>query len=74
MIPGKQNARFIEIAESLKPTLKTRVERPLKVIKAEKDENALMGWTAVDAGSVDQVEPMGDGDEVIYDFGQCIRL
>lgn len=70
MIPGKQNAQFIEIAESLKPKLKTRIERPLKVVKVEKNEQALMGWAAVDEGSVDEVAAMGDGDEVIYDFGE----
>lgn len=72
MIPGKQNARFVEIAENLKPELKTKVEHPLRVITVEKDESALMGWKAVDAGQVDDVGSLNAGEQVIYDFGMSL--
>lgn len=69
MIPGKQVDKFIEIAESLKPTLTETKEHPQRVIKVEKDENELMGWKAVDTGKVEDVGPLKGGEDVIYDFG-----
>lgn len=73
MIPGRQNARFVEIAESLKPQLKTRVEHALRVVKVERDETSLMGWKAVDAGRVEDVGSLNGGDQVIYDFGKSVQ-
>jgi hypothetical protein len=73
MIPGKQNARFVEIAESLKPQLKTRVEHALRAVKVERDETSLMGWKAVDAGRVEDVGSLNGGDQVIYDFGKSVQ-
>jgi hypothetical protein len=73
MIPGKQNARFVEIAESLKPQLQTRVEHALRVVKVERDETSLMGWKAVDAGRVEDVGALNGGDQVIYDFGKSVQ-
>lgn len=69
MIPGKQVERFVKLAESLKPELKRTKETPLGVVKVEKDESALMGWKAVEAGSVEDVGALKAGEEVIYDFG-----
>ena len=70
MIPGKQNARFVEIAESLKPDLKTKVEHALRVVTVERDESSIMGWKAIDAGRVEDVGSLNADQQVIYDFGK----
>ncbi|KAJ9107000.1 hypothetical protein QFC19_002868 [Naganishia cerealis] len=69
MIPGAPNEHFIAIAESLKPTLNTTKSSPLRLIKCIADENAILGWAAEDAGKLDDIKSLRDGDEIIFDFG-----
>jgi hypothetical protein len=69
MIPGTPNDRFVAIAESLKPTLNTTKSSPIGLIKCVADEKAILGWTAEDAGKLEDVKSLRDGDEIIFDFG-----
>jgi hypothetical protein len=60
---------FVEIAEKCKPELISTPEQPIGLVKAEKDETALLGWKAVPAGQVEDMEVLKSGDSVIIDFG-----
>jgi hypothetical protein len=73
-IPGAQNARFLAIAESLVPSLRTTEEKPLGIVKIEKYEHALLGWraTADEEMKTKMIEQgLRPGDRVLYDFGGC---
>lgn len=63
------NLRFLEIAEALKPVLKSTPAPPLRVISVEADESELLGWRAVDAGALQDIKSLDDGQSVILDFG-----
>lgn len=69
MIPGQPNERFLAIAESLKPELNTVATRPLRLVTCVADEAELLGWRAEDAGKLEDVKSLRDGDEIIFDFG-----
>ncbi|KAL8278558.1 hypothetical protein RQP46_009050 [Phenoliferia psychrophenolica] len=64
-----QNAHFLEIAESLKPVLTRTPSPPLRIITVEPDASQLLGWRAVDAGSLADIAKLEEGDSVILDFG-----
>ncbi|KAK4704386.1 hypothetical protein P7C70_g1820, partial [Phenoliferia sp. Uapishka_3] len=63
------NAHFLRMAEALKPVLKSTPSPPLRVITIERDESALLGWKAVDAGSLEDVKCLKPGESCILDFG-----
>lgn len=69
MIPGEPNDRFVAIAESLKPVLNTTKSTALRLVKCVADESEVLGWRAEDAGKLEDVKSLKDGDEIIFDFG-----
>jgi alpha-L-rhamnosidase len=68
MIPGSQNARFLEIAAKLKPELNRKIETPTAIVRIDKDESSVMGWKAVDAVSGEESPALGAGEQVVFDF------
>jgi alpha-L-rhamnosidase len=68
MIPGRQDTRFLGIAASLKPDLKTKVELPIAIVTVVKDEASTLGWTVGRTASPETSEPLEAGEHVIFDF------
>lgn len=60
---------FAEKANAVIPTLNTVEQKPLGLIKAQNDESALLGWTAVSDGPVEDMKVLNAGDSIIVDFG-----
>jgi alpha-L-rhamnosidase len=70
-VPGKHNTRFIEIADSVKPELRTTTSKPLGVVTVEKDDSAIMGWAAKSVSEDVVAKALHKGDSIIFDFGKC---
>lgn len=66
--------RFVQKAEASKPELHTIVQKPLGLVRAEKSEEALLGWTTVDDGKVEDQKVMKAGDSIIIDFGEFMLV
>jgi hypothetical protein len=64
--------RFVRKAEASKPELHIIVQKPLGLVRAEKSDEALLGWKAVDDGKVEDQKVMKAGDSIIIDFGEFI--
>jgi hypothetical protein len=63
-------AKFLQVAESLKPKLRTRLDKPVGVVEVEQSPQASMGWKAR-VVSDDSISKTLDGKEhVIFDFGE----
>lgn len=74
MIPGKHNERFIEIADSVKPTLTTTTSKPLGVVNVEKDDAAIMGWVAKPVADDVAAKALHKGDSIVFDFGALLDI
>lgn len=63
-------AKFLQVTESLKPKLRTRLDKPVGVVEVEQSLQASMGWKAR-VVSDDSISKTLDGKEhVIFDFGE----
>jgi hypothetical protein len=71
------HAHFAQIAEACKPKLHSKEESPLRVVKVEKDETAVLGWKTVECEKEEDGRDMPvlvAGDSVILDFGESYIL
>jgi len=64
------NERFAALADESTPKLNEVTERPLGLVRAKPDANALLGFSTESAGSVEDMKPMLERDSVIIDFGE----
>lgn len=66
-------ARWMKIAEATRPVLKYQTLKPLRTVKAVKDDNAFQGWRYEQSGAP-QTELYGknfkDVKEITFDFGR----
>ncbi|GAE36007.1 alpha-L-rhamnosidase-related protein [Halalkalibacter akibai] len=67
-----RNEDFIQKAESLKPTLKKQVTKPINLVKTVEDPDIIHGWKCIVTEAVEKLveKDYGKGDSFIVDFGQ----
>ena len=68
---ANDRAKWLEIAENLKPELKYEKIRPLHIVKAQKDKNAFQGWKFNIVDKADKIYTKGFKTmwSVSLDFG-----
>ncbi|KAL7412051.1 Six-hairpin glycosidase-like protein [Mrakia frigida] len=64
-----QNARFLEIASSLAPTLHSTPQPALGVVVPVPSSTAALGWTTHPGEGLEGGRTFTDGEEVVLDFG-----
>ncbi|MDT8860177.1 sugar hydrolase [Alkalihalobacillus sp. MEB130] len=67
-----RNEDFIQKAETLKPSLKREVTKPIRIVRAVEDHDIIHGWKCIEtepaASLVDK--EFGKGESFIVDFGK----
>lgn len=67
----KKNESFAAKAETLKPTLLQREQRPERIVRVVPDEQVIHGWRVEQETSAESLPArvLGKGEQVIVDFG-----
>src|SRR4028119_1198049 len=64
--------RWVEIAESLQPTLHRTEYKPVEIVSVQADAASFQGWKMVPEAPLSALSErvLGQGDEFVLDFGQ----
>jgi hypothetical protein len=63
-------AKFLDVAESLKPKLRTRLDKPVGMVEVEQSLQASMGWKAWVLSDNSISKTLIGKEHVIFDFGK----